>query len=189
MNKDIRVIKTGLERNAKYGEILSSVVGQMSDGMWENCNRLNGYWIFAECKQRETNIIVSNEYFDRYYDSVRNPYKKMTDQEIRNFFAKKIKQIVREDLKDNYEYEIAKDIFKKYDLEDYCRMCTYPTARADDYFKAEGETIKYLKENPFNFRGKFNAENAESIVYLSYHEDIQVKDAYYVYNKLIKYTN
>ena len=141
MEKKLRIIETGLdERNKKYNEILRSVIGQLSDGMWENCNRYQGYWSFDEETGKNNKIIVSNEpytwetYGRRLY-KYKNPYHKMTDQKIRKFFANKIKYLVREELKYNYEYEIAKEIFKKYSLEEYCEMCIIPLAHEKEYNK------------------------------------------------------
>lgn len=191
MEKELRVIETGLdERNKKYNEILRSVIGQLSDGMWENCNRLIGYWIFDEATGKDNKIVVSNEPYEwdkRGSRKYKNPYLKMTDQEIREFYAKKIKQIIREELKDNYQAEIAREIFKKYDLEKYSHMVVYPIAREEDYRKAKQEYEDYIKENPYKFKGQFNSTNETDCIYLNYYENVQGKDAYEVYQALVNF--
>ena len=111
----------------------------------------------------------------------------MKEQQIIQFITNKIKHLVREELKNNYEYEIAKEIFKKYDLEEYCRMNIIPLDHEKEYNEAKTETIKYLEENPFSIKGKFSDVNTENLVYLSYKDDVQVKDAYEVYQALVNY--
>jgi hypothetical protein len=37
-------INTGIKANSKFTEILSSVIGQMSDGIWENTLSMEKYW-------------------------------------------------------------------------------------------------------------------------------------------------
>lgn len=191
MEKKLRIIETGLdERNKKFNEILRSVIGQLSDGMWENCSRYKGYWTFDEATGKDNKIIVSNEAYewDRNWSrTFKNPYYKMTDQEIRKFFANKIKYLVKAELKSNYEYDIAEEIFKKYSLEEYCRMYITPLDHEEEYNKAKEETEKYLKDNPFTIKGKFNDSNTESLLYLNYDEDVQVKDAYEVYQALMNF--
>lgn len=190
MEKKLRIIETGLdERNKKYNEILRSVIGQLSDGMWENCNRYNGYWTYDEATGKDNKIIVSSEPYE-YRNWTRkyiNPYHKMTDKEIRKFFANKIKYLVKAELKSNYEYDIAEEIFKKYSLEEYCRMYITPLDHEEEYNKAKEETEKYLKDNPFTIKGKFNDSNTESLLYLNYDENVQVKDAYEVYQTLMNF--
>ena len=40
-----RTIKTGLSK--KYKDMLDAVIGQMSDGYWENTPMMRGYWKFV----------------------------------------------------------------------------------------------------------------------------------------------
>ena len=40
-----RIIKTGLSK--KYKDMLDAVIGQMSDGYWENTPMMRGYWEFV----------------------------------------------------------------------------------------------------------------------------------------------
>lgn len=169
MERKIRIIETGLDKdNKKYNEILRSVIGQLSDGMWENCSRYQGYWTFNEGTGKDNKIVVfgeSHEWSRSWQRWYKNPYYNMKDQEIRKFFANKIKHLVREELKANYKYEIAKEIFKKYSLEEYCRMYIIPLDHEKEFNEAKAETLKYLKENPFTIKGKFNDTNTESLIF------------------------
>lgn len=102
---DVRTIRTGLYSN-KAHEILDSVFGQLSDGMWENSTVMDKYWRFANVRQAadgEIVIDVSNEHgkHDRgcHYHFTPNGFHDMTDEQIREFCAKKIKTIAKAELK------------------------------------------------------------------------------------------
>ena len=43
----IREIKFNDVPNDKYSDMINSVIGQLSDGIWENNSRLSGYYIFT----------------------------------------------------------------------------------------------------------------------------------------------
>ena len=92
-------IKTGLT-GEKNSEILNSVIGQMSDGIWENSPGMTGYWYPVNIDG--TDIVVDNvmdfKYGDKY---VTNKYYHMSEAEVKRFFANKIKQIAQEWLNDN----------------------------------------------------------------------------------------
>lgn len=118
-----RKISTGLYGKKAY-DIISSVFGQLSDGIWENSPRMNWAWQFAEMEyheggikdDEEVNILVASVYgipeyrqkwsawqrkiVNAYAGQFENKYKRMTDQEIRKFFATKIYQIFREEAND-----------------------------------------------------------------------------------------
>lgn len=99
-----RKIKTNtFSKKAK--EMLRSVIGQMSDGTWENSKSMEKYWMFATIERAldgeniiEIGVETGRMYCHRY---VNNGFSKMTDDQIREFFAKKIKQIAKIELKDN----------------------------------------------------------------------------------------
>lgn len=100
-----RIVSTGLS-GVKNEEILDSVIGQMSDGIWENSPGMDGYWIPANIDGCD--IVIDNNQFikhgaDRYGDSkyIDNKYYRKSDDEVRRFFANKIKQITQEYLNDN----------------------------------------------------------------------------------------
>lgn len=94
-----RIVDTGLTGN-KGHDLLAGVIGQMSDGMWENSPGMIGYWY--PIRVQGTQLLIdpySNfKYFGRYID---NKYYNMSDDEVRKFFANKIKAIAQQFLHDN----------------------------------------------------------------------------------------
>lgn len=91
-----RIIKTGL-KTQKECDILYGVFGQLSDGMWENSRAAEGYWpyINASLKNGEVVLTVSNSY--RYDGRPTNKLLDMTDDDIKKWLAKKIKQVIKEE--------------------------------------------------------------------------------------------
>ena len=183
--KKVRKVQTGLDHTDKNHCILSSVIGQMSDGIWENSPRMVGYWACIDTEADSADLFVSTEYADTYYD-VLNPYRKMTDKQIKKYFANKIKQIVKINMEDNYIYQVRKDIYDKYALNMYFVRVT----DADELQrreKAEKEYEDYITAHPFTFRGVFNPKNDTEVEYLSVpRAKVTVKDAYEAYQCLIK---
>ena len=89
----------------KANDMLNSVIGQMSDGIWENSKSMDKYWMFASIERDvdgenviEISAATGKPYCNRY---VYNGFADMSDDQIREFFAKKIKQIAKIELKDN----------------------------------------------------------------------------------------
>lgn len=206
-----RVIKTDLPNKKKYGEILASVIGQMSDGIWENTSRFNGYWGYAECNSGSVDIVVDTNWYSRNIKA-KNPYVTMTDCGIKNFFANKVKQIALIEMQDNYEREAKEKIFGKYPtgIYKYFRGDIIPENESDYEFGDDGfwydknnksfpiltqeqileikrlkiEYKKYLDKNPFVKKGKFKADDSIELVYLNYEEKVTLADAYFVYKQL-----
>lgn len=85
-----RTIKTGLVRS-NYKTILDSVMGQLSDGMWENSPAMAKYWnnagISEDAATGEVLIHISDGCFSGFCGK--------SDDEIKNWFADKVKQIVK----------------------------------------------------------------------------------------------
>lgn len=67
--------------------IISSVLGQMSDGMWENTKAMEKYWKNANLNGNT--LTVNNDNSD-------SGFHQKSDTEIRIYFANKIKQVVKE---------------------------------------------------------------------------------------------
>lgn len=91
-----RIIKTGL-KTQKECDIIDGVLGQLSDGMWENSRAAEGYWpyIDADLKNGEVVLTVSNSY--RYDGRLTNKLLDMSDDDIKKWLAKKIKQVIKEE--------------------------------------------------------------------------------------------
>lgn len=91
-----RIIKTGL-KTQKECDIIDGVLGQLSDGMWENSRAAEGYWpyIDAELEGGEVVLHVSKHYHSGGY--LDNRFLKMTDDDVKKWLAKKIKQVIQEE--------------------------------------------------------------------------------------------
>lgn len=81
------LVNTGIKANTKYLEILNSVIGQMSDGIWENTRSMEKYWKSLNYSVDPSGYIIIE---DRHY-VCSNPV---------DFFANKIKQIVKIEMDD-----------------------------------------------------------------------------------------
>ena len=97
-----RIIATGLVGN-KANEILNGVIGQMSDGMYENIRYYEKYWMFVEIDENN-NIVVDDADHEFHYGYNRytpNGFYHLSDNQVKAFFAKKIEDICKEELRDN----------------------------------------------------------------------------------------
>ena len=81
-------INTGIKANDKFKEILSGVIGQMSDGIWENTRSMEKYWKSLSYTVDPAGYIIIE---DRHHTCA-NPV---------DFFANKIKQIIKIEADDN----------------------------------------------------------------------------------------
>lgn len=81
-------INTGIKATDKFKEILSGVIGQMSDGIWENTRSMEKYWKSLSYTVDPAGYIIIE---DRHYTCA-NPV---------DFFANKIKQIIKIEAEDN----------------------------------------------------------------------------------------
>lgn len=104
--KNFREINTPLFSN-KADEILRSVLGQLSDGLWENSRGYEKYWVnfnverrangqvyFAVNKNYRTNVFGGEKLYD-------NPFREMSDAQFLNWVATKLKAVIVAELKDN----------------------------------------------------------------------------------------
>lgn len=105
IKKFCRNIDTGLTGKKNY-EILCSVEGQLSDGMWENSFVMRGYWMFECIKLVDDKVIIniSKSYCDYDFGKARcNKFVGMSDNQVKGWFANKIKQIIKQEEKDKWE--------------------------------------------------------------------------------------
>lgn len=132
-----RKIPIGL-KDEKTKDILNAVVGQLSDGIWENSPGMERYWRFASGADDNGNLVVYDGYERNPWYNPRqrgsgNPwfysaFSKMSDEEVKRYFAHKIKQIVKEEglewSRDNTEHSdyldydsgvTVRDAYKVYD--------------------------------------------------------------------------
>lgn len=91
-----RLIYTGLTGPVNL-EILESVKGQLSDGIWENSPSMVKVWRNFSVVNKGGVIFLN---VDNYYPS---PFADKTDQEVLKYFAIKIKQIIKVEQDDGYD--------------------------------------------------------------------------------------
>lgn len=87
------VIHLGDETRA---EVISSVLGQLSDGIWENSNAMHKYWMFADVEG--TDLVISDDLnggYDYYGKLVSNGFSGKSEKQIKDWFANKAKQVVK----------------------------------------------------------------------------------------------
>lgn len=89
-----RLVKCSKEELA----YLDAVMGQLSDGMWENSPRMEPYWICNTLTDEGIEMEPSNTTYGRRIYT--NPLYDMSDMEVRSWFADKLKAVVKEWLKD-----------------------------------------------------------------------------------------
>jgi hypothetical protein len=105
MNNNFRIIHTGLFSQTAY-DAFSSIMGQLSDGYWENSPRMQKYWNFAEIKRADNGEVLVEVEAEHYvWDKwsgrcLENPYVRMSDNEILEFFANKMKTIAKVEMND-----------------------------------------------------------------------------------------
>lgn len=152
----------------KDKEMLDSVVGQLSDGIWENSPGQNKYWSNMAYEQHNNRITFATRENGGYnpvaHHWVSNPFSSKSDQEVKDYLANKIKQIAKQEMKDNpsvgswdrnntnkldylgYDEEIT--VADAYNLYDRLKGRTPKTSSGinDDIRRKAYQ--KYLKEHP-----------------------------------------
>ena len=108
-NSNSLIINTGLNDRASLN-VLKSTLGQLSDGMWENSRKAERYWPFANAEMIDGNVclVISKEYNKRYGSGCNawgytNGFLydlRMDVDRIKDYFAKKIQAVVRQEAKD-----------------------------------------------------------------------------------------
>lgn len=80
-------INTGIQATSKFMSILGSVIGQMSDGIWENTRSMEKYWkSLSYEKGQDGNIWLED--------------RRGVCSNVSEFFANKIKQIIKVEIDD-----------------------------------------------------------------------------------------
>lgn len=128
-------INTGIPATSKRLEIIGSVIGQMSDGIWENTRSMEKYWkSLSYEKGSDGNIWLE----DRGY----------VCSDVKEFFANKIKQIIKIEAEDNPNDGIV-----------WSRTCTATTTYLNYY---ETITIGDCYELYELLKGRNTAKNSYS---------------------------
>ena len=91
-----RMIDTGLKTDLDMA-ILDAVLGQLSDGMWENSPMMDKYWPYIEIEKRGGKVYLDISDSYRKYDYPRNGFMDMDDATIKTWLAKKLKAVIKEE--------------------------------------------------------------------------------------------
>lgn len=80
-------------------EYLDPVMGQLSDGIWENSPKMEAYWL---CNSLTDDGIEMEDYTTSFSGrkTYWNPLYKKSDEEVRSWFADKLKAVVKKWLGD-----------------------------------------------------------------------------------------
>ena len=181
---EARIVPTFLDDKPVNYTILDSIIGQLSDGYWENTPSMEGYWENADIGKGLPTIHVNHQCDCPWNRWKKNPYYTMRDIEIRHFFAGRIKIIVLAELKQNYIDTIRARFYKCYKLE-RDMYYTYPKKYEKDRELAEQAIKAYLEVHPFRSKGLFNETNRTNLRWLGRSESpVTVADAYIAYKNL-----
>lgn len=101
--KNGKTLATPLDDDASY-DVLLSVQGQLSDGIWENSPSMESYWRMCRpFKADDGKVYLKTSKQMQYRDYVdsrgynhwkNNKYSEMTNAGVRNFWGNKVKQVV-----------------------------------------------------------------------------------------------
>lgn len=101
--KNTRAIHTGLY-GVQAKEVIDRVHGQLSDGKWENSPGYDKYWTNFRVDTADDGEVIINVNADCYYQYCSrylvNPFEHMSDDEIKTWIARKIKAVVKDEIKD-----------------------------------------------------------------------------------------
>lgn len=94
MAEQQRIVKLGLGK--RFKDMIAAVIGQMSDGYWENTPKMKGYWMFADAGTQGDECVL--EISPRTWSSdARNLWAAMDDAHVKRFLADKIKFLIKEE--------------------------------------------------------------------------------------------
>lgn len=175
---DVREISTGAKDSITNMKIMDSILGQMSDGYWEESRYMEGYWKFVEtgASGDSLTIRVSKDAwrYNCFHRKVNNRFYRMSNAEILDFFAKKIKFIALLSEKDHYEAYIRKHMID-------WKSALIPASEFDHFMKQKLAFDKYMKEHPFDPKGVFSENNTLKCAYL---DDVPMSDICRFYKTL-----
>lgn len=133
----MKTIETGL-KGFENLNVLLSVEGQLSDGIWENSKAMEKWWMNTSFRRDEEGNILLDYHPSAIYG--RN-YRELTDKEILSWFANRIKAIVKAEIKDLNEGD-------EYDVE-WSRECNVKLKTMHDYhYSSSKEYEKHIASAP-----------------------------------------
>lgn len=100
-------INTGL-KGIKMRDVLESVIGQWSDGMYENNPQMAKYWMFADVDLLGDDVVLAIG--DKGYSGrARNGFAGLSDEKVKEIFSRYLKNIVKQEIADGLDGEWARD--------------------------------------------------------------------------------
>lgn len=133
------LIDTGLS-DRKAEEVLLSVIGQLSDGIWENSRGMEKYWQYADIIKKGSEIYISVN-----TENYESGYRGKSEQDIKRYFAQKVKQIVKEEglewSRDNTEISAYLDRGSDVTVQDAYRVYDKLLGRVDRIKTEESKEI------------------------------------------------
>lgn len=89
----MKIINTNLKGKVNL-HIMQSVLGQLSDGIWENSPRMRNYW---QCVDFQLNSNNEVELVIKYKGLV---FQYNVDADVLKWYARKLRQIIKEEKRD-----------------------------------------------------------------------------------------
>ena len=133
MAEDTRIIKTGLF-GKKNKDILDSVIGQWSDGIWENTPQMAKYWEFANVDMPNGEVVLkidTRNHNGHHY----NGFAGLDDAKVKEIFGRYVKAIVKTELDDGLEGNWKRDCTSECDY--LTRDDNEPITVKDAYYAYE----------------------------------------------------
>lgn len=93
----MKKVYTSLPASRVNVAIMNSVIGQMSDGIWENSPRMDRIWRGLDFTTEDGKIVITVDYPSELH------YK--TESEIAEYMANKIKQVIKIEIDDGLRAE------------------------------------------------------------------------------------
>jgi len=147
MANDSRIIKTGLF-GKKNKDILDSVIGQWSDGIWENNPQMAKYWKFADVAMPNGEVLleIDNEPSSRDGRIVYNAFLNLDDAKVKEIFGRYVKAIVKEEIDDGMSGEWKRDCTSECDY--LTRSDDEPITVKDAYYAYEVLKGRNVNKHP-----------------------------------------
>lgn len=144
MAEDTRIIKTGLF-GKKNRDILDSVIGQWSDGIWENTPQMAKYWEFANVDMPNGEVVLkidTRNHNGHYY----NGFAGLDDAKVKEIFGRYVKAIVKTELDDGLQGDWKRDCTSECDY--LTRDDNEPITVKDAYYAYEVLKGRNVSKHP-----------------------------------------
>ncbi len=144
MAEDTRIIKTGLF-GKKNQDILDSVIGQWSDGIWKNTPQMAKYWKFANVSMPNGEVVLeidTRNHNGHHY----NGFAGLDDTKVKEIFGRYVKAIVKEELDDGLGGDWKRDCTSECDY--LTRSDDEPITVKDAYYAYEVLKGRNVNKHP-----------------------------------------